>query len=61
MHLAINSFERTLFSTYYRINGEYLKNCLNEFCYHLDRRHVKICIFERLLAVVVIMAWFKGG
>ena len=59
VHVAISNSKRTLLSTYHRINGEYLQNYLNEFCYRLNRRHMKSNIFERLLAVVVIMTWFN--
>ena len=59
VHVAISNSKRTLLSTYHRINGEYLQNYLNEFCYRLNRRYIKSNIFERLLAVVVIMTWFN--
>lgn len=59
VHTAIGNAKRTLLSAYHRIDGDYLQNYLNEFCYRLNRRYFGLNIFERLVFAVVTLTWYN--
>jgi hypothetical protein len=59
VHTAIGNAKRTLLSAYHRIDGEYLQNYLNEFCYRLNRRYFGLDIFERLAFAVAALTWYN--
>ena len=59
VHTAIANAKRTLLSAYHRIDGEYLQNYLNEFCYRLNRRYYGLEIFERLAFAVAALTWYN--
>lgn len=59
VHTAIGNAKRTLLSAYHRIDGEYLQNYLNEFCYRLNRRYFGLDIFERLAFAVADSTWYN--
>ena len=53
VHTAIANAKRNLLGIHHRVDGKYLQNYLNEFCYKVNRRNMKEKIFERLLIAVV--------
>lgn len=59
VHTAIGNAKRTLLCAYHRIDGKYLQNYLNEFCYRLNRRYFGLDIFERLAFAVAALTWYN--
>lgn len=59
VHTAIANAKRTLLSAYHRIDGAFLQNYLNEFCYRLNRRYFGLEIFERLTFAVAALTWYN--
>lgn len=53
VHTAIANTKRNLLGIHHRVDGKYLQNYLNEFCYKVNRRNLKEQLFERLLIAVV--------
>lgn len=53
VHTAIANAKRNLLGIHHRVDGKYLQNYLNEFCYKVNRRNLKEKMFERLLIAVV--------
>lgn len=53
VHTAIANAKRNLLGIHHRVDGKYLQNYLNEFCYKVNRRYLKEHLFERLLTAVV--------
>ena len=53
VHTAISNAKRNLLGIHHRVDGKYLQNYLNEFCYKVNRRNMKEQLFERLLIAVV--------
>lgn len=58
VHTAIANAKRVLLCAYHRINGEYLQNYLDEFCYRLNRRYMSGIMFERLLLAASAEVWY---
>ena len=59
VHTAIGNAKRALLCAYHRIDGIYLQNYLNEFCYKLNRRYFGLDIFERLVFAVAAFTWYN--
>jgi len=57
-HTSIANAKRALLSAYHRINGDYLQNYLDEFCYKLNRRYLAHIMFERLLLAASAAVWY---
>lgn len=53
VHTAIANAKRNLLGIHHRVDGKYLQNYLNEFCYKVNRRYLKEHLLERLLIAVV--------
>jgi len=53
VHTAIANAKRNLLGIHHRVDGKYLQNYLNEFCYKVNRRYIKEHLLERLLIAVV--------
>lgn len=53
VHTAIANAKRNLLGIHHRVDGKYLQNYLNEFCYKVNRRYLKEHLFERLCIAVV--------
>jgi hypothetical protein len=53
VHTAISNAKRLLLGVFHRIDGKYLQNYLNEYCYRFNRRYMKEAIFDRLLIAAV--------
>ena len=49
VHKAISNAKRLLLDVHHRIDGDFLENYLNEFCYKFNRRYVggatKVCLY----------------
>lgn len=56
VHIAIANAKRNLLGVHHRINREYLKNYLDEFCYKLNRRWFSNK-FERLTLAIAMTYW----
>lgn len=52
VHTAISNAKRLFNGIYHKINGKYLQNYLDEFCYKLNRRTFGINLFDRLVIAV---------
>lgn len=59
VHIAISNAKRTLLGIYHKIEGKYLQNYLNEFCYKLNRRYFGNHLFDRLVVAVTHQYWCK--
>ncbi len=53
VHIAISNAKRLFLDIYHDINGKYLQNYLNEFCYKFNRRYFGENLFDRLLVAAV--------
>lgn len=60
VHVAISNAKRTLLGIYHKIDGKYLQNYLDEFCYKLNRRYFGNRLFDRLVAAVTHQYWCKS-
>ncbi len=60
VHVAISNAKRTLLGIYHKIEGKYLQNYLNEFCYKLNRRYFGNHLFDRLVIAVTHQYWCKS-
>lgn len=60
VHIAISNAKRTFLGIYYKIEGKYLQNYLNEFVYKLNRRYFGNRLFDRLLIAVTHQYWCKS-
>lgn len=58
VHTAIANSKRVLLSAYHRIDGHYLQNYLDEFCYRLNRRYFGSMMFNRLLLAASSAVWY---
>ena len=56
VHIAIANVKRLLLNTHHRIDGDFLENYLNEFCFKLNRRYFNNLI-DRLLVAAVSYRW----
>lgn len=57
VHVAISNAKRTFQGIYHKIDGKYLQNYLNEFCYKLNRRYFGDRLFDRLVVAVSHQYW----
>jgi hypothetical protein len=60
-HIAISNAKRTFSGIYHKINGKYLQQYLDEFCYKLNRRYFGDRLFDRLTIAVATNFWQKCG
>ena len=60
VHVAISNAKRTLLGIYHKIEGKYLQNYLDEFCYKLNRRYFGNRLFDRLVVAVTHQYWCKS-
>lgn len=60
VHVAISNAKRTLLGIYHKIDGKYLQNYLDEFCYKLNRRYFGKDLFDRLVVAVTHQYWCKS-
>ena len=61
VHTTISNAKRLLLDVFHRIDGDFLNNYLNEFCYKFNRRYFKENLFERLLIASVNHKWNQLG
>lgn len=57
VHKAISNAKRLLLDIHHRIDGDFLENYLNEFCYKFNRRYFGGATMERLLIAGVNHRW----
>jgi hypothetical protein len=57
VHIAIGNAKRNFLGIYHKIDGKYLQNYLNEFCYKLNRRYFGDRLFDRLVVAVTHQYW----
>lgn len=57
VHIAIGNAKKTFQGIYHKINGKYLQNYLDEFCYKLNRRYFGERLFDRLVIAVTHQYW----
>lgn len=60
VHVAISNAKRTLLGIYHKIEGKYLQNYLDEFCYKLNRRYFGNRLFDRLVIAATHQYWCKS-
>ncbi len=60
VHIAISNAKRTLLGIYHKIDGKYLQNYLDEFCYKLNQRYFGNRLFDRLVVAVTHQYWCKS-
>lgn len=60
VHIAISNAKRTLLGIHHKIDGKYLQNYLDEFCYKLNRRYFGNRLFDRLVIAVTHQYWCKS-
>ena len=58
VHTSTANAKRGLLATYHRVDGVYLQNYLNEFCYKLNRRNFGLKVFECLLVAACTLTWY---
>lgn len=61
VHTTISNAKRLLLDIFHRIDGDFLNNYLNEFCYKFNRRYFKESLFDRLLIASVNHRWNQLG
>jgi hypothetical protein len=61
VHIAISNAKRNFLGIYHKINGKYLQNYLDEFCYKLNRRYFGNQLFERLTIAMSTNYWYNNG
>lgn len=57
VHKAISNAKRLLLDVHHRIDGDFLENYLNEFCYKFNRRYFGGATMERLLIAGASHRW----
>lgn len=60
-HIAISNAKRNFLGIYHKINGKYLQQYLDEFCYKLNRRYFGDKLFDRLTIAVATNYWHENG
>jgi CRISPR/Cas system-associated protein endoribonuclease Cas2 len=53
VHVTISNAKRNLLGVYHMMNGQYLQNYLNEFCYRLNRRYFGENLFSRIVIACI--------
>lgn len=61
VHTTISNAKRLLLDIFHRIDGDFLNNYLNEFCYKFNRRYFKENLFDRLIVASVNHTWNQLG
>ncbi|HWT27331.1 MAG TPA: IS1595 family transposase [Mobilitalea sp.] len=49
VHVMISNIKSNIEGTYHGLDNNYLQNYLDEFCYRLNRRDLKVPVFDKLL------------
>jgi hypothetical protein len=57
VHIAMNNAKRMFDGVFHKMNGKYLQNYLDEFCYKLNRRFFGVTLFERVTLAVAKFYW----
>jgi len=52
VHIAISNAKTNFLGIYHKIDGENLRDYLDEFCYKLNRRYFGKKLFERIIVAV---------